>query len=379
MGRYMGESGLFSHGCSEQCVLGRVDDDDRLGHPEHAHCMFNSDVAGDRNRQNMRTNRELLIATKPFAQESPALSWWHVGSTLGVLSALAAITSSELHWVGRMISAVLLGLTIVRLFVLHHDYQHGAILRGSLAGKLLMRAVGLVLLCPSSSWNRSHDHHHVHNSKLSGPCIGSYPLLTVAEYRTANRWNRLLYVIQRHAVTMLLGYLTVFLYGMCLRPFIADPRHHSDGALSLVCHLALLVGVGWNGLDDLCLAALVPFSIASAIGAYLFYAQHNYPGVHLNPVDEWEHTTAALDSSSYVKMGPLLNWFTANIGYHHVHHLNSRIPFYRLPEAMHALPELQSPGTSSLHPADVHACLRLKLWDPVSQRLVPWSHLREAA
>ena len=78
-------------------------------------------------------------------------------------------------------------------------------------------------------------------------------------------------------------------------------------------------------------------------------------------------------------MGPLLNWFTANIGYHHVHHLNSRIPFYRLPEAMHALPELQSPRTSSLHPADVHACLRLKLWDPASQQLVPWSHLREAA
>ena len=243
-----------------------------------------SDIGGDRKRQNMRTNRELLIATKPFAEESPALSWWHVGSTLGVLSALAAIACSELHWVGRMCSSVLLGLVIVRLFVLHHDYQHGAILRGSRTGKLLMRTVGLVLLTPASSWNRSHDHHHVHNSKLSAPGVGSYPLLTVPEYRNANRWKRLLYVIQRHTATILFGYLTVFLYGMCLRPFIANPRRHSDGALSLACHLALLAGVGWSGLADLCLAALLPFSIASAIGAYLFYAQHNYPGVHLIPL-----------------------------------------------------------------------------------------------
>ena len=84
-------------------------------------------------------------------------------------------------------------------------------------------------------------------------------------------------------------------------------------------------------------------------------------------------------SSSYLRMGPLMNWFTANIGYHHVHHLNARIPFYRLPDAMRAIPALQAPECSSLAVADIRACLRLKLWDPDSQRLVPWNSLRDAA
>jgi omega-6 fatty acid desaturase (delta-12 desaturase) len=171
---------------------------------------------------------------------------------------------------------------------------------------------------------------------------------------------------------MLFGYVTVFLYGMCIRPLLANPRRHMDGAIAIVVHAALLLWVGLDEFDDLCLATLIPFSIASTVGAYLFYAQHNFPGARPEPTHEWDYTTAALDASSYIKMGPVFNWLTANIGYHHVHHLNSRIPFYRLPEAMRALPELQSPGTSTLRPVDIYACLRLKLWDPEAEQLVPW-------
>jgi len=327
----------------------------------------------------MPTHKDLLISTKPFARESRGRSWWHVGSTVAVAVVLTAIASSDLHWVTRILASILLGLTTVRVFVLYHDFQHGAILRRSRLGKLLMEAAGLILLTPASGWNRSHNHHHAHNSKLSAPDIGTYPLMTVDEYRKANRSKQAVYAIQRHPLTMCFGYLTVFLFGMCIRPFLANPRRHWDGAASIVCHSALLVWVATFGFDDLVLAALIPFSLASAVGAYLFYAQHNYPGVQVNPVCEWDYATAALDSSSYIKMGPLMNWFTANIGYHHVHHLNARIPFYRLPEAMRALPAVQNPVTSSLEAADVHACLRLKLWDPVSGQLVPWNHLRNAA
>ena len=327
----------------------------------------------------MTTHKELLISSRQFTHESRWRSWWHVGSTMAVVLALVAITCSEAHWVARLLASGLLGLTLVRLFVLYHDFQHGALLRRSTVGKMLMQAVGLLLLTPASSWKRSHNHHHAHNSKLSAPDIGTYPLMTVSEYRSAGWARRAVYVVQRHSITMLFGYLTVFLYGLCILPFLANPRRHWDGALSLGIHVSLVLWLGFSGLDDLLLGALIPFGLASAIGSYLFYAQHNYPGVHLNPVDEWEYTAAALDSSSYITMGPLMNWFTANIGYHHVHHLNSRIPFYRLPEAMRALPALQTPGTSSLEPTDVHACLRLKLWDPQSRQLVPWRHLREAA
>jgi acyl-lipid omega-6 desaturase (Delta-12 desaturase) len=327
----------------------------------------------------MRTHKQLLILTRQFASERLLTSWWHVASTLAVIAALALLTCSDLHWGWRVASGTGLGFVIVRLFVLYHDHQHGAILSNSPVGNLLMRVVGLVLLCPSSSWQRSHNHHHAHNSKLSTPDIGTYPLLTINEYRNANRFKRIVYIIERHPVTMLFGYITVFLYGMCICPLIANPRRHLDGALAIVVHMALLFWIGFDELDDLCLVALLPFSIASAVGAYLFYAQHNYPGARPEPTHDWDYTTAALDASSYIKMGPVFRWLTANIGYHHVHHLNARIPFYRLPEAMQALPELQSPGTSTLHPSDIHACLRLKLWDPKSEQLVPWSHLRDAA
>jgi len=327
----------------------------------------------------MRTHKELLISTRQFATECLLTSWWHIGSTLTVIAALALLTCSDLHIGWRIASGTALGLVIVRLFVLYHDHQHGAILSGSTIGNLLMRCVGLILLCPSSAWQRSHNHHHQHNSKLSTPDIGTYPLLTIDEYRMSSRFKQIVYVIERHPVTMLFGYLTVFLYGMCIRPLIANPRRHFDGALSIVVHSALLIWIGLDELDDLCLAALLPFSIAASVGAYLFYAQHNYPGARPEHVGDWDYTTAALDASSYIKMGPVWNWLTANIGYHHIHHLNSRIPFYRLPEVMRALPELQSPGTSTLHPADIQACLRLKLWDPEAEQLVPWQRLRKAA
>ena len=109
------------------------------------------------------------------------------------------------------------------------------------------------------------------------------------------------------------------------------------------------------------------------MGAYLFYAQHNFPGVQFRNRDEWNYVFAALQSSSYIRMSPVMNWFTGNIGYHHVHHLNALIPFYRLPEAMAELEELQEPLTTSLRPRDVFRCLQLKLWETDTQTLVPLS------
>ena len=117
---------------------------------------------------------------------------------------------------------------------------------------------------------------------------------------------------------------------------------------------------------------LLPFAIAAASGAYLFFVQHNFVGLHILPVEEWSHFRAALESSSYLRLGPIMNWFTGNIGYHHVHHLNSLIPCYRLPEAMAAIPELQSPVVTTLRPRDMITCLRLSLWDVPSQRLVTY-------
>ena len=120
---------------------------------------------------------------------------------------------------------------------------------------------------------------------------------------------------------------------------------------------------------------LLPQCVAMALGSYLFYAQHNFPGARFQESGSWDYAAAALAGSSYMAMNPVLRWFTGNIGYHHVHHINARIPFYRLPEAMAGLKELQSPGVTTLTPRGVYRCLRLKLWDPEQNRLVNFAGL----
>jgi len=108
-----------------------------------------------------------------------------------------------------------------------------------------------------------------------------------------------------------------------------------------------------------------------ALGGYIFYAQHNFPTVMLKDNDNWDYLDAALNSSSYIKMNRLMQWFTANIGFHHIHHVNPRIPFYRLPEAMKALPELQHPRETSLGFPEIIRCLQLKLWDEDRGTMIP--------
>ena len=163
----------------------------------------------------------------------------------------------------------------------------------------------------------------------------------------------------------------MFFFGMCVAPLVANPKRHFDAALSIACHVGLLLWLATGSLENMWLAGIIPCAISSAVGAYLFFAQHTFPGARLRTGREWDYIFAALNSSSYIRMSRLMCWFTGNIGYHHVHHLNSKIPFYRLPEAMAAIKELQAPVTTSLHPRDVLACLRLKLWDPISRTTRP--------
>lgn len=318
----------------------------------------------------MRTAKELLIASKKFTTENRWLSWWYFLSTLTLMAILVAVSISNSPIIVRAVSSIFSGLVGIRLFIIYHDYQHGAILRGSPVAGFLMWLYGMTMLNPPSVWNRSHEHHHKNNSKSFGANIGSFPIMTERAYANASSSERFVYAATRHPVTIALGYLTIFIWGMCIRPFLLNPKRHFDGGLATLAHFGLLVGLGTMGIDVMILGMLVPLLITSGVGSYLFYAQHNYPSAKLQPRAQWSYVDAALNSSSFITMGPLMSWITGNIGYHHVHHLNSRIPFYRLPEAMAALEELQSPGITSLDPRAIAACLRLKLWSPEDQRFV---------
>ena len=329
--------------------------------------------------ERMRTGKEIIWATKPYAADFTGRSWWHLISTTILLAAAMAGTIWNFHLAGRVACSFLTGFLFLRLFVIYHDQQHGAILPDSRLAEAFMRVFGILILSPSSVWRSSHNHHHTHNSKLRGSHIGSFPIMTRAQYEKSSRADRFRYLFMRHPLTILFGYFFVFLHGMCIYPCFNDPREHADCVVAFILHIAIGAALVWVlGWPVLLLTMIIPHLIASAIGSYLFYAQHNFPGVSFSDNAGWTYERAALESSSFMKMGPLMRWFTANIGYHHIHHLNARIPFYRLPEATAGIPELQKPKTTSLHPTEIIRCLRLKVWDVEAQQMISLRYVGKA-
>ena len=318
-----------------------------------------------------RSEKEIIDASRPFAQESPARSWAYLLSTSGLLAltTTGALLVNATTW--RLFFAIASGLTIVRMFVIYHDFMHGALLRKSRVARAILYTYALLAMTPPRTWRQTHNYHHAHTAKIVGSHVGSYAMVTPNMWAKMSPHQRRLYKATRHPLTILFAYFTIFMFGMCVAPFLRAWRKNWDSALSLVLNLSLTaVIIHYAGFAAFAFAYGLPLAIATALGGYLFYAQHNFPGVQVQPRESWSYTRAALESSSYLKMGPVLRWFTGNIGYHHVHHLNAQIPFYRLPEAMAAIPELQRPSTTSFAPRDIVGCLRLKLWDPASGTMV---------
>lgn len=336
-------------------------------------------TAGEPEGGGARSGAVLQRATRAFMAEERGRTWRLLGVTLVAVAGLIALIVLAPWWWLKALGSVVLGLTYVRLFIFFHDYQHGAILHGSLLGKGIMEAVGIWLLTTGSVWRETHDYHHRHNARMLGSAIGSYPVVSLGIWKRLDRRQRLLYRVARHPLNIALGYFTLFIVGMSLAPFRRAPKTHWLGPVALLIHVALVVMLTllW-GFGMAFVLLVLPAMVAMALGAYLFYVQHNFPSMELRDRRTWDFHHAALKSSSMFDMPAIMHWFTGNIGYHHIHHLNHRIPFYRLPEAYAAIPELQDPGRTSWRPSDVAACLRLAVWDPAQQRMLTWSEVEAA-
>lgn len=319
----------------------------------------------------MLTGKQLILATKPFAKEDRSKSWFLTLSTLFILIALLVGTVYNFHWSLKLLCSIGAGLVIVRLFVIYHDHQHKAILEKSPLANAIFTVFGFYVLAPPGIWSASHDYHHKHNSKLFSASIGSYPIYTKQKFEKSPKSEQRHYLFIRHPLTIIFGYFFTFMYGMCIKSIINRLSKNIDSLVGLILHIVYQVCVfyflGWQTWIFLC---AIPHFISGGLGSYLFYAQHNFPTVTFAGNEEWTYEGAALDSSSYMNLIPPLRWATANIGYHHIHHMNSRIPFYRLPEVMAAIPELQHPKETSLKPKDVLACFKLKVWDFEKQKMV---------
>lgn len=325
----------------------------------------------------IRIGKELLTATNPFAVESVPRSWCEVGTTFVLLIAALAGAGLAPWWPLRAVLSVLGALLIVRTFITYHDYMHGAILRESRLAWLIFHVYAAFGLTPARSWKKSHNYHHGHIGQISTLSNGAFPLITVRLWRAASPAYRVRYRIERHPLTVLAGYATIFLLNICLLPLLSDPRRHWDSAVSLLAHGGL-IAVLWTfgGFDTAFFVVLLPMFIAAALGSYLFFAQHSFKRMIILSPEVWTFYRAALVSSSYMRLNKIMQWFTGNIGYHHIHHLNVRIPFYRLPETMAAIPEIQSPVTTSLAPQEIADCFRASLWDENRQRMVSYSEVK---
>jgi omega-6 fatty acid desaturase (delta-12 desaturase) len=319
----------------------------------------------------MRKGKELILATKTYAKENRAQSWLYTISTLCLLVGSLASIYLVQPLLLKAFFSVLSGMLMVRFFVIYHDYQHHTILTKSPAARLIMTIFGLYILAPENIWKRSHDYHHANNSKLFTASIGSFPIVTKDKFQSLSRRQKAGYLFIRHPLTILMGYISMFMLGMCIKSFLSCPRRHIDSLLALILHFtasaAIVFFLGWSAWV---FGMLLPFVIAHAFGAYLFYAQHNFPTVFFNDKEGWTYECAALESSSFMQMNVVMRWFTANIGYHHIHHLNAKIPFYRLPKVMEDFPELQHAKRTSLKIKDIYACLQLKVWDVKNKQMI---------
>lgn len=326
----------------------------------------------------MLTGKELILRTKEFAKEIRWKSWYYTATSFFLLvAALLGSYFAPYLW-ANILCSIFAALMLARCFMIFHDYQHHSILRKSPIANVLFTAFGMYILTPASIWKRSHDHHHNNNSKLFSASIGSFPIMTKEKFVEAPDKEKRIYLAVRHPLTIFFAYFTMFLFGMCLSSFLSSPRRHWDSLAVLIVHIAAAVlMIIFLGPMAWFLTLFLPLFLVHMLGAYLFYAQHNFPAVKFRSNIEWCYEHAALESSSYMAMNRFMQWATANIGFHHIHHLNSKIPFYRLPEAMKKIPELQRVNITRLTPSDIIQCLRLKLWDASQNKMIALEEIKD--
>jgi acyl-lipid omega-6 desaturase (Delta-12 desaturase) len=272
-----------------------------------------------------------------FGEENARTSWLLFLQNVVLFAAVhaaMALLGPWSYWIGTP----LLALLSVRLFIFFHDYLHGAIFKGSKSGAVVMDLFGFYFLTVPSVWRAAHNQHHLINGRLSPWFMGGFPVLSTEEWATLQAKQRLRYKLYRHPLNILFCHFTLFLIGQCVAMPIANLKAHWRGLVAVTLYVGGMIGISlqWGFLTALAHLA-GPLFIGHAIGGLLFYMQHNAPGLTYVHAPEWNSISSALRATTWFQMSPLLQWFTGNIGFHNVHHINHFIPFYRLPEAMAVL------------------------------------------
>ena len=267
---------------------------------------------------------------------------------------------------------------LVRTFVAFHDCAHGSLLPSKRANRYVGRVLGLFVLAPFARWRHDHAVHHGTSGDLDRRGVGDVLTLTTEEYRTRSRKGRVAYRLLRNPFVMFgLGPILAMIIGPRIATRAQRPRLRHSVLLTDCALLVIAGGLGWLiGWERLLLVWAPAALLAGSVGIWLFYVQHQFEDAYWRHRDEWSYTDAALCGASYLRLPRILRFFTGNIGLHHVHHLNPRIPNYNLQRAHDENPVLHSVPTLSL--GDGLRSVRLKLWDERRETLVTFSEARRA-
>jgi omega-6 fatty acid desaturase (delta-12 desaturase) len=270
---------------------------------------------------------------------------------------------------------------LVRLFIFQHDCGHGSFFSSRRANDWVGFFLGVLMLTPYKYWKRTHAIHHGTSGDLDRRSFGDIETLTVKEYLALSKKQRLAYRVYRN-LFVLLAIGPAFQFLIKHRLPIDIPRSWKKEWESVIWTNIVALGLfalGWwlIGIKALLMVQLPITLFAGAAGMWLFYIQHQFEDTYWERHEEWSFHKAGIEGSSFYDLGAILHWFTGNIGYHHIHHLASRVPNYRLRRCYKDVPELHEVTILSI-PKSFH-CATLKLWDEDLGHLVSFRHVKTAA
>lgn len=314
------------------------------------------------------TARDWAKALVPYRRASAARGVFELAVTfppfVAVWTAMLLASRHGQYWLSFALAPLAAGL-LIRLFIIQHDCGHGSFFPSKLANDWVGRAIGVLTVTPYDHWRRCHAIHHATSGNLDRRGIGDIKTLTVREYLERDRRDRLIYWLYRHPLVMFgIGPTYVFLLENRL-PIGFMRKGLMPWLSTMTTNAGLLLAAGllilYVGLTTFLIVHLPIVVLAATMGVWVFYVQHQFEATTWDGTTDWSQPEAALSGSSHYHLPLPLRWFSANIGVHHVHHLSSGIPFYRLPEVLRTYPELSEVGRLTLWRSFV--CVRLALWD----------------
>ena len=312
--------------------------------------------------------------------QQPALgrALWQVVNTLVPYAALWYLMylSLAVSWWLTVPLAVLAGAFLVRAFIIFHDCGHGSFFKSVAANHILGAVTGVLTFTPFYHWRWEHAIHHASAGDLDRRGTGDVWTLTVQEYLEASRWKRFAYRLARNPVVLfVLAPLFLFLIKQRVPSLKAPLRERYSVYWTNLAVGVVAAGLIWIfGLKAYLIIQLTVLMVAGSAGVWLFYVQHQFEGVYWERSGDWDYSTAALKGSSFYKLPKVLQWFSGNIGFHHIHHLSPRIPNYNLEKCHQAEPLFQTVKPVTLFSS--FKSFTFRLWDEQRHKLVGYRHLR---